>query len=917
MLLVAACGGDTTEQARVECGAPQLASSSAGPLDWVEVSGLPAGLGAAVAEIRSTGPGAAGEGTVLSTVRRRADGSAALRVSIHPSLPLEGGETTVRIYSDTASCDPVPLTITGLEPAPGAMEEAARELRTTVDEIIAPTVGDGELPVMAIPALWVLPELERLEGLLASDALAAGSSADAEVLDAIAGRLELAERMREFRELVLVTHELIGDLSVTVPPAPEARASRRPVGANRGFQFAAYRPTPHTARRQSGSCLEDRVNLFDIAEPAELDNLMRAQDYAERFLAGATDQEGGSASGTVFGDIGVVVGWIEFAGKAGEVAAEVWDAFSTVVLNTMEAYAKLLPDEMELTVTADPPEFEEDSEETGTWTASAVAASEGMKLTQKVIEKVMNVALEKALADASIGRELTGKAPDDSELSNQIDEQLLKNSTSAALDALLDAIGAKEVEGGFDIPGGCWTLGDMSGSDEPDQDATSSAPPLVTPHLSGGAVEWTGNGSGVPREYEPVEAGTSRLEIRTAEGYRKAIEVPLGAGFKTDIAATYAFGGDQYTAVTRITVNEIEVQISPSLIRVEPGERVPFVATVQNAVDTRVRWSRSAGSFVQKVDFGDGTHEAVLITPKSPKLFPITVEVESISRSGPRADGIPVRKATALIQLADPVIDIQPPGGCIRPGDERQFVAHVWGVKNQEVTWAARGPSGGTIHRQNGLFRAGSRNGTYTIRAAWAEDPEVASEVELTVKEDCVGWVTYSGAINASYPLSGDPPPHFDPAHGAEPYPDACLGWVMLRPETPEGRDQLVLGGGLPVPPRVGPYPVVNYWEHRWKGTRQPPPPVGTLGFQARLARVGREDGRLLIYESRGGVFEIVHVDADVLHGRFDVPAARVTELGPGGEPILEEMRFEGFFVATLPQMEDDHPCRPSTTPDG
>lgn len=935
LVLLAGCGGDAEDRVAIDCDVPRLATDAARPLEWIGVAGLPENLGSAVAEVRAPTGADGDEADVLPTfVRSREDGTTELQVPIHPSFRLAGGEVTVRIYSEAVSCDPVPLTIRVLEPAPGAMAEAAEELRATVDEILAPVAAElsaadrddvaatlarsgGELPLLSIPALWTLPELERLEGLLAADALAEMSPADAEMLDAIAGRLELAERMRDFRDLVLVVRELTGEPVVTVAAETQISGVRPEVASP--FQFASHVPGASVAgasasipARQAGSCLEDRSNLFDIAEPAELDNLMRAQDYAERFLAGVNDQEGGSASGTVFGDIGAAAGWVEIAGKAGKMASAVWDAFSTVVLNTAEAYVGLLPGEMQLTVMVDPAEFEEDSEETGRWTASAVAASDGMKLTEKVIEKVMETALEKGLGEASIGKELTDGPVDDSDLAeelhedvvDEIDEQLLEKPTSAALDALLESIGAKEVEGGFDIPGGCWSLNDMSASDVPSPgggggggggpEGSSPPPPLVTGHLSGGAVEFT---DGDAREYEPVEAGTSRLEIRTAEGYRKSLQLGrsgldmLTGGSGLSVGTTYAFGGDQYTAVTRITVNEIEVQINPTIIRVEPGDRVDFVATVRNALDTQVRWRTTANPLDKTVDFGDGTHEAVLITPDDPSLYPIEVEIESVSRGGARKDGTPVRKATAKVQLADPVIEIQPPGGCIVAGEQRQFVARVFGVENQTVEWDHEGVG----DLDDGSFRA-SGTGRATIRATWVEDSDVSAEVEVQVAEECGSHFTYTvgGALHAEeegelWGITGIPG-SMAPAHLNATAGQCLMNFVFdAEPglEGPVGRDAEVSLGftaAFTGVPREQSYGIGR----RPRTTTEGPPPsisvpVASVAWREELAQPDRvfaslgvgmkidNDGFADGFTSRDGQFVIDYFDGERIEGHFNV----------------------------------------------
>lgn len=975
-LALAACGGDAGQQVRVECGAPELAVASAMPFAWVEVRGLPEGLGPAVAEVGLP----EGSTSVLAPVATGRGGFAALRVPVHPSFRVGGGEASVRIYSDAASCDAVPLTIAALEPAPGAMAETTHELRAAVDAILAPagadgrtadltelTASGGEMPLLAIPALWTLPDLERLERLVAGGAVAAESPEDAEMLDAIAGRLELPRRMAEFRNVMLVVRELTGDLSVTVPPPGEVRVSRRPDptarphGPASPFRFASHAPAPPaaggsrarpaTSSTAARACPEGRNNLFDISEPDRLDDLMRAQDRAARFLAGAEDEDGGSATGTLFGDVGEVMNVIQHLGKPARIAAEAWEAFSTVALQSADAAASLLPSDMELTVTADPAEFEEDSEETGTWTASTVATSDGMNLSERVIRRVIDEIVEKSAGkvlgmnnfspaeDGAVGEmddlmgesdwaDVYGKFA--KEAGGAVDDALFKDRVTdrakQEVGEILERMGAKEVADGFDIPGGCWTLEDMSASDAgagtaPDEDAEAAAdesdadgdgpdggevpPPLVTGDLSGGAVEYVDDGAAAPREYEPVEAGTSRLEVRTAEGYRKT-EASVGA---LPVGTSYAFGGKQYVARTSITVNEIEIVVDPAIKKVEPGEKVEFDAVVRNAVDTRVDWSSSAGTIVDEVDRGGGAHRANLITPEDPSVYPLTVEVESLSRSGAREDGTPVRKGTAHVQLADPVIDIWPTGGCVSAGEERQFTAQVLGVgsKQQKVDWSDRGGPG-SIDGQ-GLFRARGGEGTVTIEAAWAENPEVTAEVDVRVADEC-SFFAYDvgGALSVReegefWGISGIPsemaPAHLDAPAGL------CLMQFLL--EAPQGMqgpggldEEVALGfsAAFTGAPEVGSYPFGRYprtttsagvsvpetrvaWEEE---LTQPGVVFASLETGMKIDRDGFADG----FTSQSGRLNITYFDGERIAGDFQI-SFEETEVEnpppPSGQP--------------------------------
>ncbi|MFW6084391.1 MAG: Ig-like domain-containing protein [Gemmatimonadota bacterium] len=760
------------------CRTPRLEPASARPFDWIAVHDLPAGFDPVAAEVTT----AAGPDTLLApvVVDGRED-RAMLQVPIHPSFERTGGEVSVRIYVGPDSCDPVPLTIAELEAAPGAMAEAARELRSamnaivgrasadlTVDEVAAELAeSPGKSTIFAVPALWALDAMAELERLVDGDSVASESPADAEMLDAVASRLALATRMQELHSLALVTRELAGDLTIeggagrrearVAPPSGDRRASAGFVRLALHAPMAPIASASPTAA--TDECPADQFNLFQITDPAELDNLMRAQHYAERFYAGAKDQDGGSASGTVFGDIGVLMGAIGMVG--GRMAGKVWSGFSEIVLNTAEAYSGLLPGEMALALVAEPSSFEEDSEETGRWTAAAVATSEGMRLTKKILEKVMTTALKKGLGDVSVGKplkeEFRGSMPDGEFYDEVADrtakkiDKAAKKEASAAVKRLLDALGAEEGPDWFDIPGGCWELTDMAvgggagGAAAGDPDA----PPLLTAHLSGPGVAWTDPDSELPREYAPAAADTSRLEVRTVEDYRKALDLGrsgldmITGADGLQVATTYAFGGQQHVAVTRIEVRPIEIDLNPTIVRVEPGDNVPFEATVRNALDTRVRWTPSVGHFDEIVDFGEGTHEAHLPTPTNPEAFPIRVEVESVSQGGIRSDGEPERNAVAWIQTDDPVVAISPLRSCLAPGDTLRFAADLLGVgdvgdseSDDRIRWSA---SGGRVDG-DGLFRAPSSEGTYEVTATYGDDSDGGATATVQVGADCCGF---------------------------------------------------------------------------------------------------------------------------------------------------------------------------------
>jgi len=921
----------------VQCATPHLASTSALPFAWVRVTGVPDGLGPAVAEITD----APRSDTLFTAVLRASDGTTRLQVPVHPSFRRAGGPVSVRIIGDSAACDPVPLTVAPLPAAPGAMAEATRELRRAIDGML-PEGGierpDSKLarssrpiPVFAIPALWSYPALERLEGLVQGDSVAASSPEDAAMLDAIAGRLSLPDRMRDLGRLARTVRRLVGDVTV-VAHRGESRVSppdsTGAPGASPGspvVRFAAYHPgsvasgvvpPAFSASEPSGggACPSDKKNLFSIAQPAKLDQLMRVQEAAEEFVAGANDRPGGSATGTLFGDMGELMGWASLLGPEGKAAGAAWKDFSEIVLGTSEAYAGLLPNEMELSVSLDPADFDEDSERKGQWTARAVARSEGMKLAEKVVDKLMETALKKGLGGEEghaglsagkalmkrYGRKLSEKTRE--KAAEKIDKAVLEKGTKLGLDALLEAIGAKEGPEGWNIPGGCWTLPDMSMSDG------GSAPPLVVASLSGDAVAFVADGGRAHRHYRPAKAGTSVLTVHTADSYEKATGSLLGK----PIGISYAFGGTEYTASAAITVHPIEVDLNPTLQRVKGGEKVPFVATVHHAVDTRVRWKSSANPFDEITDWGDGTHEASLITPKNPRLYPIRIEVESVSRSGARKSGIPVRRAVGYVQLADPILDVRPLSTCVPVDSGQQYSARLLGLDadHPKVVWRSHGPGDGGIDAR-GWFHAGSRPGTYTIDATWLRDPHVSAEVQVRVEKRCATFeYTMQGDVNGS--ATGRPTvlgmTGTEDSRSVQLRPGFCSLEIGMEPEGRSRLPSLSLRASVPGGLRVGDYPVGDYRAGAtWSNENRSP---GTFFAELIAAEPGASRLTSIDFTSTSGAVSIEHVDATGVEGSFHL---RFEEQPPFNDfPRKQSASVRGHFKALLlrkPGTEDFYAC--------
>jgi len=322
------------------------------------------------------------------------------------------------------------------------------------------------------------------------------------------------------------------------------------------------------------------------------------------------------------------------------------------------------------------------------------------------------------------------------------------------------------------------------------------------------------------------------------------------------------------------------------------------VATVENAVDTRVRWTSSANPLDEIVDFGGGTHEAVLITPKDRKLYPITIEVESMSRKGARASGQPVRKATAKVQLASPVVDIRPPGGCFLPDSERQFTAQVLGVEGQNVRWSRRGV--GRITGE-GLFETQNRQGSATIRATWAEDPEVFSEVDVRVSDDCHFFAfDVTGEVHGSQ--SGEPGIYGAFCDGACRSAMQRAGHCTVQLSFLAGTrlPSLMLTALIPGELETRDYPFGNDTSIRsWADENRTP---GSFYASLGTEKSNREEMGPPRFSSRGGTLTITHIDDERIEGSFYIDMKEEGPFEPSLDYRQRSATVSGLFAAPLEQ---------------
>lgn len=675
----------------------------------------------------------------------------------------------------------------------------------------------------------------------------------------------------------------------SIATRPSSRSGGRPAAATlallAGFLFAlplcsraasAQEPAaaPAAAGPEAGTCGDDPFRLFDVTEASELSRMMGIQAGAERFLAGTRGEEGGSVQGKLFGDLGTLIAEAGSVAPQGKAAAAAWSAFSGAVSTSAEAASHLYPGKMELVVHATPTSFQEDATTVGSWTVGATAATELWNLSEEILQEALSRALEGALDpvfdDAGSRLELVDRERmtparrrlleiADGLIEDKTGGDALAKFSAAQLSAFLNAIGASEGPNGFFMPPQCWEVGNG-------WDGWAFA------EVDGRAIELVGDRGFVPRE-----AGVATLRIWTVEGRQ-------------------AFGNSMRSASVEVEVRPIEVELRPSIQKVKAGADVPFFAAVRGAVDSGMEWRASAGRFVDRQPAEEGAETAVLETPEDPASYPIEVEVRSTSTSGARGlPGAQPRLATAVVQLDDPIIDVSP-GGCVSVGEERQFTAQVLGAESQQVTWSARGPDGGAM-TGHGRFSS-SREGTYTVQAAWAEDPAVTAEVEVRVAEACDNG--YSLVTGGDVILQQEGPPGSITGVRPSSFGDG-LCTVGINVALPgEGPDlALRLTAALPDGLRDGSYPVARGYTS-----------IEKLGERSHL--VYPLDANHAAERASPGLF---HVGASLTNyehsrvrgdGRIMGGRKFVGEMGSISIKRLDGNRIEIMFDATLLETDSE-----------
>jgi len=724
------CGEPEAEpRLSLSCADVRLEQDRGVPLDPVAIRGsaaLPAGeLRIAVAD--DTGAG----GPVMW--RRDETGTAVVTVPLHPSGRLEGGTVRLSVEAFGTVCDLGTLVIEPLQRAPGTAVRVLDGLQAYVaaqawhfgatpaelkvaspDTLLPPLV-----PLYVAQAVLDHPENPNsIRSVLEGGApYFAGGEADLSLLDALYGRAAVDGGLAGLIRSVGQTGE---------PPAGSGSASMRPQ-PHSAFQLASLVIEPPLAERRSQDAQDLGYTFHQCPMPdnwykpnaSELSCWMHLAMNGDIMTSGKAKDLYDAFSLTL--GVGSTLPVPIY--REGMVIA---GAYAFAYQKAAEASANLLPRTLDsISVLLNPDVYMEDDARQGSYAPINVfAGSRGWNTATSVVEALLQVF---GLKQMKGGMGSLTKAWD--EAASALPDQWVADYGSFVMQTLFE----KEI-----LPN---APGAAEGQDNPFQIAPHKYGPTdVTARqwsevkIEGSAVQLVG-----PPRYEPKQIGTATLIAWTK---------PL------------KFGDQQIRGEYPLEVKPLRVTISPAEKVVEPGEKVLLTASVENALDTDLKWTVSKGHSLEP---GADQLTATVTTSTTPEHFPAIV----LAKSKANRDHLNFKsKAFGSASVRISRIRLEPAFACVEPGKRQEFVVHYPVIAgdgfdvpdpasgySEVVPAATRGgpdpsagvdfvwePSSGFVSRR-GVFKApDDGSGTIVeIRATHRNDPRLTATARARIG-GCQCW---------------------------------------------------------------------------------------------------------------------------------------------------------------------------------
>jgi hypothetical protein len=594
---------------------------------------------------------------------------ATVMIPIHPSGAIEGGDVTIRIADDVQSCPPFTFRILPMPPAPGELGATftlAEELigvqallfGTTVDDLLNLQVTEDDqalLPLAFAQTLVSDPANAYSLGAFANGSAPEFEPEDADMLDRLVARIGIRADMEA------ALSSIMSDDPVSPSPA------RAPLGLTQGLALSCV------ISIDSAQLLHECMTL--------------ARDKAQGPASKATQDKAIFAM-----EVAAMI-----PGPPRRFARPI-AALITYSKLYDQAVADNLPSEfVDITVSYDPLEFEEDQEGPGTWTPAHVRATSNGWNTEETLSELLG-----GFVNPRPIHRWTQKVRQINWSANQLLQGLFDYADAYIAD-LLGHLLEPLIKQGLNLGDDLLVL-----------------PPRTFGPVDVSDAEWTHSriveGSSVVltshEAYDPREPGTSLLEVITAQG---------------------KFGGANIAPPRQpIDVSQLEVSIDPKEVIVSDESEVWFTVTVANSahpasieIDPAVALQGTA-----EMSLGTGdTHTVVYTVPQSPNPDDVDVlTVRHTAQSGARGHSTANRFDFATIRFGD--IHLEPVTQCVEPGGPPvQLQVLVTGLGNPDLVWTW---SAGSVS-DAGLFTPPSEAGEVQITVAVADKPEISDTISVTV----------------------------------------------------------------------------------------------------------------------------------------------------------------------------------------
>lgn len=495
---------------------------------------------------------------------------------------------------------------------------------------------------------------------------------------------------RSLRALANGTSPDVGDARLDLLEPLLARTGLRdaltPVPAS--APAAASQAGP--ARVGAAQCVPSQITSAGI-----LDACMSAASSSAFELEGA--------SGKVLGDISRATGYLGLVPgvPALGAASSIGGAVTWAALNSKQRTAALYPSTFTaMTVSPSPSTFLEDQDGPGTWTATVQATNQPWDLGKELLEGSLQAA---GVASAFDKAQVAGP-----EVNGLLSWFMTGPVAAEALSQGTDLVIAAQVTPEIPVT----------------DDAYSES------SILGNAFARTSH-----TEYEPRQAGSATLSIRTEDG---------------------AFGGAQISDQQALSVEAIEIVLTPAEALLAGGEGQTFTVSVRNSehpemveVDPTVPLQGT----IESLTIGaGGSHTLEYTAPGEPNpTSPDFVTVRHTAATGALAFSESKPSGFAVVRFPD--ITIIPPTDCIEPGQTAQFTAEIVGADDMTLEWSA---DVGTIDSSTGAYTApaGATSGqTATITATSTTNANVTDNVIIELGGCSCSW---TALVDASLFESAD-----------------------------------------------------------------------------------------------------------------------------------------------------------------